>query len=866
MKRLVFYLVLLSWSAVLAQQKASTTKTWLHPGAPEGHAGNNHLAISQLQHFIAPKKLNGISYSATFYTFNDIAVFSYLDSTNVTITTLSGTTIANINLNADSFDTLSPGNGFYIINGSKPFAVLTGDAITSFASGYFATDANGSGVSTKLNTWMMKSPPDFDPHFILFSYNPPAQFSIKELGTGNLVYQGTIDTTGYFDFPNVTLVEGKSLQVTSDKPVSVLSYTDQGYYVPSSNGTFAGNLFYGFSGYISGLENSIMLTSYSDSNLITVMNLANRDTILVDTLNFQQVKTIGISTDTFWKVSSSGTLNVGNIPFAGWKSSYYNLTQCPDSTGKEVGTAFVVPAIGGDLSIFSYAANNEIRVIQLGDTSYPYKLPVQLKDTVMQDGEVLNLITPSGNNVYRIQGGFGVSVVQWFNQESAGGGGAFVPLNNSGVNLPDLAIAQSDINISPADSIYQTGQDITVNLSIHNYGTAAAANVEVTAYDGNPDLGFAPILTNQNISYVAAGGIAPLSFAMVVPPVPQYHAVFVKVDPGNLISETNKSNNEALRYLGTNNYSHPPYAVYFSSPGALKLKGGTLSPNPFTVSANIFNTTDNRITGLDISAFSRNGLQILSGVTDTAITSLASGGYLSLSWSLEANRDSTGFGLLYVSLTRPFADTIPMIVGILVPDSIAPPVPQGLVAQSGGPGQAILRWAPDSARNLAGYKIYYSIDSESLRNGTGSADSAVYVPDVDSTLVSGLVGGGDYWFALSAFNFSMVESSLSQSAKIFVVLKVRQQGSLAKDFDLSQNFPNPFNPSTIINYQLPMSSNVTLKVYDVLGREVATLVDEKQSAGYYSVTFNASNLPSGVYFYRIMADKFVSVKKLMVVK
>jgi hypothetical protein len=83
---------------------------------------------------------------------------------------------------------------------------------------------------------------------------------------------------------------------------------------------------------------------------------------------------------------------------------------------------------------------------------------------------------------------------------------------------------------------------------------------------------------------------------------------------------------------------------------------------------------------------------------------------------------------------------------------------------------------------------------------------------------------------------------------------------------LCQNYPNPFNPSTAIEYQLPIQSHVTLKVFNMLGQEAAVLVDEVQEAGYKSVQFNASSLPSGVYLYRLTAGDFVAAKKLIVLK
>ncbi|MFQ3599254.1 MAG: YCF48-related protein [Chloroherpetonaceae bacterium] len=85
-------------------------------------------------------------------------------------------------------------------------------------------------------------------------------------------------------------------------------------------------------------------------------------------------------------------------------------------------------------------------------------------------------------------------------------------------------------------------------------------------------------------------------------------------------------------------------------------------------------------------------------------------------------------------------------------------------------------------------------------------------------------------------------------------------------FALEQNYPNPFNPSTVIRYQLSTASDVTLKIYDVLGREITTLVNQRQAAGQYSVVFNAQSLSSGTYFYRLTAGEFTSIKKMLFVK
>lgn len=90
--------------------------------------------------------------------------------------------------------------------------------------------------------------------------------------------------------------------------------------------------------------------------------------------------------------------------------------------------------------------------------------------------------------------------------------------------------------------------------------------------------------------------------------------------------------------------------------------------------------------------------------------------------------------------------------------------------------------------------------------------------------------------------------------------------TVPEEFTLSNNYPNPFNPTTVISYQLPEASQVTLKVFDMLGREVAILVDGRISAGQHEVQFDASNHSSGLYLYKLQAGEFVQTKKMMLIK
>jgi len=122
----------------------------------------------------------------------------------------------------------------------------------------------------------------------------------------------------------------------------------------------------------------------------------------------------------------------------------------------------------------------------------------------------------------------------------------------------------------------------------------------------------------------------------------------------------------------------------------------------------------------------------------------------------------------------------------------------------------------------------------------------------------------------SSYFLSMAKLSIGTIAVLTGVnsptLHIESDMPVAGEFVLYQNYPNPFNPTTVIKYQLPAVSEVRLAVYDLLGREVAILVNGKQEAGVHDLRFDASGLSSGVYFYRLRAGDFTQSKKFVLLK
>jgi hypothetical protein len=135
---------------------------------------------------------------------------------------------------------------------------------------------------------------------------------------------------------------------------------------------------------------------------------------------------------------------------------------------------------------------------------------------------------------------------------------------------------------------------------------------------------------------------------------------------------------------------------------------------------------------------------------------------------------------------------------------------------------------------------------------------------VTTDCISGAIGLGDY---LTDFKIPVFKVSTNGIlGEIITEINANEEEPILRSTVLFQNFPNPFNSTTIIKYQIPESGNVSLKVYDILGSEVATLVNEAKQAGKYEISFDASRFASGFYIYRLQANDFVNVKKLVLLK
>jgi hypothetical protein len=171
--------------------------------------------------------------------------------------------------------------------------------------------------------------------------------------------------------------------------------------------------------------------------------------------------------------------------------------------------------------------------------------------------------------------------------------------------------------------------------------------------------------------------------------------------------------------------------------------------------------------------------------------------------------------------------------------------------------KVLLEWLTMTEVDNYGFDIERSVNNSEWEKigfvkGSGNSNSQKSYSFVDDQLTGG-----------TEFRYRLKQIDTDGSFDYSEILKVEY---LPQIFKLYQNYPNPFNPTTKIRYSVPRSSNVTIKVYDILGNEIATLVNGEQEAGTYEVEFDAAILPSGIYFYKLQAGLFVETKKMILLR
>ena len=171
-----------------------------------------------------------------------------------------------------------------------------------------------------------------------------------------------------------------------------------------------------------------------------------------------------------------------------------------------------------------------------------------------------------------------------------------------------------------------------------------------------------------------------------------------------------------------------------------------------------------------------------------------------------------------------------------------------------------LKWITGKEINNSGFSVERTASGNpeswteiGFVKGKGTSNYAVTYEYIDKSLLQGKY---KYRIKQTDYNGNFEYFSLAGEAVVGVPAK----------YELLQNYPNPFNPSTSISYALPKDGFVNLKMYDVLGREIKTLISEFKKANIYTVDFNASDLSTGVYYYKINVDGYSDVKKMMYIK
>ena len=503
-------------------------------GAPGGIRRDAVLPSPTLQNLSMPRRsplwriLADFPYGSHVYTHSDILIFGYEDNTQLQVTDSGGNPVWSGTLNDGQHVALSPGGGVYLVAGSQPFSIVVGDQLTDYVWGYYAMDQYGHGLSTLLHTYQARwYDPYYDPHFIVFAYEDNTHVTVTDSTYGYTIWNGTLDAGEHYDN---TSTNGQYLTVSADRPVAALSYTDQGYFVPSENGTFAGRIFYTFLGNSGEWDEYLNIIAYENTS-VTVTDSDTGAYIWSGTLAAGQVHTVLGLNGRFVTVETSNLTAVSVHPAPYYTpGDYYHSLYAQDTTGTGIGTYFVLPAISKAwLVFFAYDDNSHVTIRDASGTT--------VYDGILNQGDWDYIYT--FETIYTILSTGQVSaILDWGDKAGAD----FAPVH--------YAALQVDV-VTPNGDTYRHGDTMLVaahitQLSQGVLGATVTGRIEVNGpsdtllFDLNDD----GLYGDQTASDAIYSAEVPLSDPIVMPD--GNYLLFVsaqKIEPdGSTSSGTGVSN------------------------------------------------------------------------------------------------------------------------------------------------------------------------------------------------------------------------------------------------------------------------------------------------------------------------------------
>jgi len=462
------------------------------------------------------------------------------------------------------------------------------------------------------------------------------------------------------------------------------------------------------------------------------------------------------------------------------------------------------------------------------------------------DGTYVRTINVSGTNLFVGTSGDGIF-------RSTNDGTSWTPVNTGLTNLYVNAFTISGTNLfagTEGSGVFRstnngTSWSATGNLvNPYVYALVVFGTNLFAGTDGDDGV---YLSTNNGASWVAAG--SGLTNTRILSITISGTNLFTGTFGGGVFLSTNNGTSwtpassgltntyvNAITVSGTNLFASTEGGIFLSTNnGTTWTVASTGLTNTYI--HNIAVSGTNLFAGTEDGVFfstnnGTNWTQVSTGLTNTIIWALAVSGT-----NLFAGSNGNGVW------RRPLDEIIPVEL-----TSFTASVTENTVT---------LRWTTATELNNLGFEVQRSIENKNWNaiafvEGTGTTTSSQNYNCVDNS-----VSSGTYFYRLKQVDFN---GNFEFSSVVDVIV------GLPNEFVLAQNYPNPFNPSTSITYQIAVNNLVNLKIYNVLGNEIATLVNEVQPAGKYEITFNASSLSSGTYFYKLQAGNIIETKKMILLK